>query len=176
MAGKFDCRFAIASCRLVLWVSRQLAIANLQSTICFSPSPKEMKRFHLIFGGVVILIFILTGQYMDKFLQHLVGMPDGPRMLYRTRHIYILLSGLLNLGIGTYFTYWLDALASRFAVSWLRLDCGSDRLVYCWIFLGSRTCGLGNPLVWSGYLPSGVRHVTALFQWFRKGAANGFSG
>jgi len=64
-----------------------------------------MKRFHLIFGGVVILIFILTGQYMDKFLQHLVGMPDGPRMLYRTRHIYILLSGLLNLVIGTYFTY-----------------------------------------------------------------------
>jgi hypothetical protein len=38
-------------------------------------------------------------------LQHLAGMPDGPRMLYRTRHIYILLSGLLNLGIGTYFTY-----------------------------------------------------------------------
>ncbi len=64
-----------------------------------------MKRFQLIFGGVVILIFILTGQYMDKFLQHLVGMPDGPRMLYRTRHIYILLSGLLNLGIGTYFRY-----------------------------------------------------------------------
>jgi hypothetical protein len=54
---------------------------------------------------VVILIFILTGQYMDKSLQHLVGMPDGPRMLYRTRHIYILLSGLLNPGIGTYFTY-----------------------------------------------------------------------
>lgn len=62
-----------------------------------------MKRFHLIFGLVVVVIFILTGQYMDKFLQHLVGMADGPRMLYRSRHIYILLSGLLNLGIGTYF-------------------------------------------------------------------------
>jgi hypothetical protein len=41
---------------------------------------------------------------MDKFLHHLVGMPDGPRMLYRTRHIYILLAGLVNLGIGTYFS------------------------------------------------------------------------
>jgi hypothetical protein len=30
-------------------------------------------------------------------------MADGPRMLYRTRHIYILLSGLLHLGIGSYF-------------------------------------------------------------------------
>ena len=63
-----------------------------------------MKRFHLIFGFVVIIIFLLTGQYMDKFLQHLEGMADGPRMMYRTRHIYILLSGLLNLAIGTYFT------------------------------------------------------------------------
>ena len=64
-----------------------------------------MKRFHLIFGGLVILIFILTGQYMDKFLQHLEGMADGPRMMYRTRHIYILLSGLLNLAVGAYFSY-----------------------------------------------------------------------
>jgi hypothetical protein len=66
---------------------------------------ESMKRFHLIFGLLVIVIFLLTGQYMDKFLQHLEGMPDGPRMLYRTRHIFILLSGLLNVGIGTYFSY-----------------------------------------------------------------------
>src|SRR5215813_4096042 len=63
-----------------------------------------MKRFHLIFG-VVLLVFLLTGQYMDRFLEHLRYMPDGPRMLYRTRHIFILLSGLLHLGIGTYFSY-----------------------------------------------------------------------
>jgi hypothetical protein len=64
-----------------------------------------MKRLHLIFGFAVVLIFLLTGQYMDKFLQHLVGMLDGPRMLYRSRHIYILLAGLLNVSIGTYFRY-----------------------------------------------------------------------
>lgn len=51
-----------------------------------------------------MLAFLLTGQYMDKFHNHLVGMPDGPRLLYRTRHIFILLSGLLNLGMGAYFT------------------------------------------------------------------------
>lgn len=61
-----------------------------------------MKKVHLAFGAVVILTFILTGQYMDRVHHHLEGMPDGPRMLYRTRHIFILLSGLLNLGIGTY--------------------------------------------------------------------------
>jgi len=62
-----------------------------------------MKRFHLIFGLVLLVVFLLTGQYMDRFHDHLRNMPDGPRMLYRTRHIFILFSGLLNLGIGTYF-------------------------------------------------------------------------
>lgn len=64
-----------------------------------------MKKTHLIFGAFVVLAFLLTGQYMDRYFNHLVGMPDGPRLLYRTRHIFILMAGLLNLGIGTYFTY-----------------------------------------------------------------------
>ena len=62
-----------------------------------------MKKFHLIFGLAVVIAFLLTGQYMDRYLNHLDGMPDGPRMLYRTRHIFILLAGLINLGIGAYF-------------------------------------------------------------------------
>lgn len=61
-----------------------------------------MKRFHLIFGLVVLVVFLLTGQYMDRFHEHLRYTPDGPRMLYRTRHIFILLSGLLHVGIGSY--------------------------------------------------------------------------
>jgi hypothetical protein len=64
-----------------------------------------MKKAHLIFGALVVLGFLLTGQYMDKFHNHLAGVPDGPRLLYRTRHIFILLAGLLNLAIGAYFTY-----------------------------------------------------------------------
>ena len=64
-----------------------------------------MRRFHLIFGIILFIAFLLTGQYMDKYHNHLKGMPDGIRMLYRTRHIFILLAGLLNIGIGSYFTY-----------------------------------------------------------------------
>jgi hypothetical protein len=67
-----------------------------------------MKKVHLIFGVAVVVAFLLTGQYMDKHFHHLVGMPDAPRLLYRTRHIFILLSGLLNLGIGAYFTYRVE--------------------------------------------------------------------
>ena len=68
-----------------------------------------MKKIHLIFGVCVVVAFLLTGQYMDKFYNHLDGMPDAPRLLYRTRHIFILLAGLLNLGIGAYFTYRTEA-------------------------------------------------------------------
>lgn len=71
-------------------------------------SPTNLKRFHLIFGIIVVVVFVLTGQYMHRFYNHLSGMPDGPRMLFRTRHIYILFAGLLNLGIGAYFYYWQE--------------------------------------------------------------------
>jgi hypothetical protein len=64
-----------------------------------------MKRFHLIFGLIVAVVFLLTGQYMDRVHHHLMYMADGPRMLYRTRHIFILMSGLLHIGIGSYFSY-----------------------------------------------------------------------
>jgi hypothetical protein len=60
-----------------------------------------MKRFHLVFGLLVIIVFLLTGQYMEYVHNRLL--PDGTRVLYRSRHIYILLAGLLNLLIGTYF-------------------------------------------------------------------------
>ena len=64
-----------------------------------------MKKAHLIFGVLIVFCFLLTGQYMYKYYNHVDGIADGPRLLYRTRHIFILLAGLLNLGIGAYFTY-----------------------------------------------------------------------
>ena len=75
-----------------------------------------MKRFHLIFGLLLFVVFVLTGQYMDRVLHHLQGMPDGPRMLYRSRHIYILLTALLHLGIGSYIQYQTDTI--RRALQW----------------------------------------------------------
>jgi hypothetical protein len=62
-----------------------------------------LRRLHLGLGVVTLVAFVLTGQYMDRFLNHLHGMSDGPRMLYRTAHIYLLFSGLLNVLAGIYF-------------------------------------------------------------------------
>jgi hypothetical protein len=55
---------------------------------------------------LVIVAFLLTGQFMDFHNPKVREMTDeGARMMFRSRHIYILLAGLLNLGIGVYFTY-----------------------------------------------------------------------
>jgi hypothetical protein len=64
----------------------------------------SLKRVHLLWGIVGLGAFLLTGQYMDRSLDHLVGMADGPRALYRSGHIYILYSALLNLLLGLYMT------------------------------------------------------------------------
>ena len=65
-----------------------------------------MKRLHLIFGVLVVLVFLLTGQYMDFQDPKVREMTDeGTRMMFRSRHIYLLLAGLINLGVGVYFTY-----------------------------------------------------------------------
>ncbi len=61
-----------------------------------------MKRFHLFFGLALLVAFVLTGQYMDKVHNHLEGMEMGMRMLYRTRHIFLLLASLTHLGLGFY--------------------------------------------------------------------------
>jgi hypothetical protein len=59
-----------------------------------------MKRLHLLLGLTLIVIFLLTGQYMEYVHNRLL--PDGPRLLYRSRHIYILFSAFINVCLGIY--------------------------------------------------------------------------
>jgi len=50
---------------------------------------------------------------MDKLHAHLDGMADGPRLLYRSRHIYVLMSALLNVALAAYLSPSLNHLARR---------------------------------------------------------------
>lgn len=63
---------------------------------------ETLKTIHFWFGTVGIIIFLLTGQYMFHELSVLQGMEDGPRMLYRSAHIYFLLASIINLLVGVY--------------------------------------------------------------------------
>lgn len=61
-----------------------------------------LARVHFWFGFIGIIVFVLTGQYMDYFHNHLHDMADRPRMFYRSAHIYLLLAVIINLFLGAY--------------------------------------------------------------------------
>lgn len=57
-------------------------------------------KLHFYTGILIIVIFILTGQYMDHTYNHLKDMELMNRALFRAGHLYILLFGLVNLALG----------------------------------------------------------------------------
>ena len=62
-----------------------------------------MKKVHIIYGVVVAVAFLLTGQYMRHHTPPMSDLDDAVRMLYRSTHIYLLAAALGNLGIGSYY-------------------------------------------------------------------------
>ncbi len=63
-----------------------------------------MRRPHLWMGLVGVVAFLASGQYMARVHDYLRGMDDATRMLFRSTHLYLLLTSLLNLALGLYAT------------------------------------------------------------------------
>lgn len=122
-----------------------------------------MKRFHLIFGLTVLVVFLLTGQYMDRVHYHLMYMSDGPRMLYRTRHIFILMSGLLHVGIGSYFRYRLTGGRRALQIAGSILITVSTVLFTIAFFYEPRLEDLHTPLSLAGTITIAVGTLLHLF-------------
>lgn len=70
---------------------------------------------HAVIGVASLVAFLATGAYMETALHHLAGMPDGPRLLYRSAHGYLLMAACLNLLLAA---YWRDA--ARRGACWLQ--------------------------------------------------------
>ena len=62
-----------------------------------------MRRLHFAAGVIVALVFVLTGQVMSHHMPPMSAVLDGTRLLFRSRHIYILAGGLVNLMLGLYY-------------------------------------------------------------------------
>jgi len=62
-----------------------------------------MRRLHLVIGIIAVVAFVTTGQIMGRHQPPLSTLTDATRLLYRSRHIYILAAGLVNLMLGLYF-------------------------------------------------------------------------
>jgi hypothetical protein len=61
-----------------------------------------MRRVHLIFGVVSLVAFAATGMVMRLHRPPLTTMSDDVRLMYRSRHIYLLGAGVANLLLGLY--------------------------------------------------------------------------
>lgn len=59
-------------------------------------------RIHLYFGIIITVVFLISGQYMDRNFDHLKDMELMKRALFRAGHIYILLFGLINAALGAH--------------------------------------------------------------------------
>ena len=62
----------------------------------------SLRHVHLYTGLLFLGVFVASGQYMDLGYDHLRGMADGPRLLFRSAHIYLLFSAVVNLLLGSY--------------------------------------------------------------------------
>ena len=61
-----------------------------------------MRWLHLTVGVAGVVGFLATGQYMDLVHDHLRGMDDARRLLFRSTHLYLLFGSLVNLALGLY--------------------------------------------------------------------------
>ena len=59
-----------------------------------------MRKLHLIAGLLGILVFVLSGQAMRLHKPPVRSLEHGQRMMFLSRHIYILGSALVNLVLG----------------------------------------------------------------------------
>ena len=62
----------------------------------------RIDRVHRVVGVATIVVFLMTGFYLRWRVPALYGDDAVIHFLFRANHIYILMSGLVNLGIGTY--------------------------------------------------------------------------
>jgi hypothetical protein len=51
---------------------------------------------------LTVVVFAITGQFMKHHSPPMPVLGDAARLMYRSRHIYILASGLVNLVLGLY--------------------------------------------------------------------------
>ena len=56
-----------------------------------------MQRVHLIYGVILLVLFLFSGYFMLKSFPEIYGTSPEIRMMFRANHIYILFAALINL-------------------------------------------------------------------------------
>jgi hypothetical protein len=62
-----------------------------------------LRMAHLVVGALTVAAFLVTGLVMYGHEPPLPEMDWGERLLFRSRHIYLLCAGLVNLALGVHY-------------------------------------------------------------------------
>lgn len=77
----------------------------------------SLRQLHRLAGAAALLLFLGTGLIMHYRYDHLRGMSDTTRLLFRSTHIYLLFTALLNGALGLYFSPAQQPVARRLQVA-----------------------------------------------------------
>lgn len=64
---------------------------------------RSLRMAHLVVGAIAVVAFLITGQVMGRHEPPVAAMEWAERLLFRSRHIYLLCAGLVNLALGVHF-------------------------------------------------------------------------
>jgi len=94
-----------------------------------------MRRFHLIFGLLLFVAFVITGRFMRQDFPDKEAIEQEFRLLMRSRHIYILFASLIHLCLGLYFAWGKQKLTRAFQITGSAVLTASSVLLV-WAFVG----------------------------------------
>jgi hypothetical protein len=77
---------------------------------------RHLGTIHLWVGLATLVCFAVTGQLMDRWNLDQMPIESALRQLYRSRHIYLLFGGLVNLAVSMRFILPASGEGSRVAV------------------------------------------------------------
>lgn len=76
-----------------------------------------LRRVHLVIGLAAIVAFLLSGQLLGHHRPAMEQLPADLRMMYISRHVYLLAGALVNVALGLYLQLqpsgWRARLASH---------------------------------------------------------------
>jgi len=62
-----------------------------------------LRTAHLVVGALAIVAFLITGMLMNAHRPPVMQMDWDQRLLFNSRHIYLMAAGLVNLALGVHY-------------------------------------------------------------------------